>query len=716
MNMKKRIRKAFQNATPDVLGSVLSHCQLEKGTVIKMKKRKTRKILEYTAAAAAVVLLFGVGAGIAGLVGSRGSNIPGSTQSSSDIPTEAKKWISQEDALRIAEEYTLNLYTTHIGEPRSTVTLDSANSVYKVEVLYSAYDHEYEINAVNGTILKTEKAPIDLTIENGYIGMIAARDIALQNYNLTLTETNSLFITTILDGNTFLYEVYIYCHGNYTYYINASTGEITKSVGSPVIGSGGDFGEFDRYLQNYAIGWREAREIALKDANASLSDLTELHYREIPSFDSNVYKIEFTAGRHSYQYIIHPNTGDVLSVAKSTANIPEPFIAHTKETARDLALEKANISADSLTFLEIGLSDCKYHIRFGYPGHSYSASINIYSRENRVNLGHLEPEVAADENISGLIGRYSAKNIALAYAKVTAYELTKLSTYYVKDNGLEYYYVYFKVSENNYTCKVNARTGNVIEFDKNGQLIYEDTSLPEGKLTTDHVVSIALKYYGKTEEEIENLKCELQRESENAYYRITFTRRTYNYEIHIDAYTGEVLKSGWVIDLEGASLEDLLWTPGTWYNMALTCEYATPADIDLYAFFYQGFDDESSELTEAEQAFMESVSGPDWIYWGADRLPAEKMNAVLQEYFGITLNETNKVKLHWFKYWEETNCYYHSHTDSRIAQIEIERVENQPDGTICVYYHRDYPEADMVVTVKPNGDGYQILSNLPVAE
>ena len=545
MNMKKRIRKAFQNATPDVLGSVLSHCQLEKGTVIKMKKRKIRKVLEYTAAAAAVVLLFGVGAGIAGLVSSRGSNIPGSTQSSSDIPTEAKKWISQEDALRIAEEYTLNLYTTHTGEPRSTVTLDKDASVYKVQVLYDTYDHEYEIDATSGEILNTKKKLIEIT----YIDILTARKIAMDD----------------VEG------------------------------------------------------------------------------------------------------------------------------------------------ADAFKYLSITLDNDIYRVAFDYSGTRCDAYVNAVTGEI-IEKNFSMQSLDSDETDSALIGRVEAKSKALTNASVNADQLTALSIEYGNNSGIGYYLIKFAASDYEYQYKVHARTGTIISHRKNRQ-----GEEPE-VISLDDALNIALKYYGKTEEEIENLKCELQRESENAYYRITFTRRTYNYEIHIDAYTGEVLKSGWVIDLEGASLEDLLWTPGTWYNMALTCEYATPADIDLYCFFYRGFDDESSELTEAEQAFMESISGPDWIYWGADRLPAEKMNAVLQEYFGITLNETNKVKLHWFKYWEETNCYYHSHTDTLVAQIEIERVENQPDGTICVYYHRNYPESDMVVTVRPNGDGYQILSNLPVAE
>lgn len=39
-NIESRVRQAFEKATPDVLSSVLSNCEKQKGTVIPMTNKK----------------------------------------------------------------------------------------------------------------------------------------------------------------------------------------------------------------------------------------------------------------------------------------------------------------------------------------------------------------------------------------------------------------------------------------------------------------------------------------------------------------------------------------------------------------------------------------------------------------------------------------------------------------------------------------------------
>lgn len=157
------------------------------------------------------------------------------------------------------------------------------------------------------------------------------------------------------------------------------------------------------------------------------------------------------------------------------------------------------------------------------------------------------------------------------------------------------------------------------------------------------------------------------------------------------------------------------WQVGNqFYNDALTSDYATAKDVDLGYLFYDGFWEESEAATDAEAAFLDANLSENWIYMDLQRLPSEKMSAVLQEIFGITLEETNKVGLS-YPYFEETDAYYHLHSGTHYAEITIKRVENCDDGTILMYYERQYPFANMVATLKPTGDGYQILSNLPEA-
>ena len=151
------------------------------------------------------------------------------------------------------------------------------------------------------------------------------------------------------------------------------------------------------------------------------------------------------------------------------------------------------------------------------------------------------------------------------------------------------------------------------------------------------------------------------------------------------------------------------------YNDALTSEYATPADVNMAGLFYDGFKEESQVATEAEIAFLNANMSENWIYMDLHRLPTEKMDVVLMELFGITLEQSNQVGLT-YSYFEETDCYYHCHTGTHYADITITRAENCDDGTIRMYYERhSYPSVNMVATLKPNGNVYQILSNLPEA-
>ena len=151
------------------------------------------------------------------------------------------------------------------------------------------------------------------------------------------------------------------------------------------------------------------------------------------------------------------------------------------------------------------------------------------------------------------------------------------------------------------------------------------------------------------------------------------------------------------------------------YNRALTPEYATPADVDLFLFFYDGFRDESQKPTDEELQLLEGKLGEYWKEMDLIRLPPEKMDADLMDMFGVKLEQTNKIGLDKLVYLEETGCYYHAITGTYFDNISVQSVQTQDDGSIQVYYLSEgYHENAMVVTLMPKDGGYQVLSNLPV--
>ena len=168
-------------------------------------------------------------------------------------------------------------------------------------------------------------------------------------------------------------------------------------------------------------------------------------------------------------------------------------------------------------------------------------------------------------------------------------------------------------------------------------------------------------------------------------------------------------------DPEVELFQELLGSPLSWYNMALTSTYESAADVDLAALFYIGFNDENQNATDAEAAYLDSVMRENWAQMDLIRLPADKMDDILWTYFGIRLADTNDVGLDELVYWPETDAYYCVHTDTSCVEIEVTKVLHTDEGNIQVFYRNNDTEDHLVATLRLTKKGYQILSNLPVA-
>lgn len=152
------------------------------------------------------------------------------------------------------------------------------------------------------------------------------------------------------------------------------------------------------------------------------------------------------------------------------------------------------------------------------------------------------------------------------------------------------------------------------------------------------------------------------------------------------------------------------------YNWALTSQYADPTFVDLELLFYLGFSDESSKPTDAEWEELKDRPGFD-INYDLKRLPVDKMNQVLTQYFGITLEDVDASGFEGLVYLESTNCYYRMGTDASVVEnFKATAVEVLEDGTIRLSYtgtsYALGSNGAGVAVLKPIGDGYQIISNI----
>ena len=162
-----------------------------------------------------------------------------------------------------------------------------------------------------------------------------------------------------------------------------------------------------------------------------------------------------------------------------------------------------------------------------------------------------------------------------------------------------------------------------------------------------------------------------------------------------------------------------LFSYDSWHAQALYAGFDDPRDMDLHNYFYGVTFQDEEPLTQEERDAIVAMSGREDCSWmdGA-RFPVEKMNRTLQEVFGISLDDMHDDTLWAMHYLESTDSYYYFNSGSKhVGRIHVVGTKTLKNGNIAVYYTRGY-ELDPtehgkrgVVTVKPAGDSYHILSN-----
>lgn len=164
-------------------------------------------------------------------------------------------------------------------------------------------------------------------------------------------------------------------------------------------------------------------------------------------------------------------------------------------------------------------------------------------------------------------------------------------------------------------------------------------------------------------------------------------------------------------------------------NQFLFLAVEAPKDykqIDLFTLFYNGTG-EPVEVTEEERRAVSDMG-----YGGGDpevdliKCPRDQMDAVLEEYLGLSLDETDQWGLDQFTYLEEYDAYYDFHGDTNYPGEVTFTSGEWKDGKVLLYYEGSgfpglssgHGEMNMVssgpacVTLEPQADGgYHFLSN-----
>lgn len=145
---------------------------------------------------------------------------------------------------------------------------------------------------------------------------------------------------------------------------------------------------------------------------------------------------------------------------------------------------------------------------------------------------------------------------------------------------------------------------------------------------------------------------------------------------------------------------------------AIGTKFSSPVELRLNQFFDGGFPDEH-EITDAEwEELSKLLADPENVPGDFNRLPKDKIEAELQEFFGISLTDLSDAAFSGVFYLECTDCYcfYQSGVNFSHKISSFTDINHNDDGTISLSYEKH--DGEYTITLKPNGDSYLVLSNV----
>ncbi len=463
---ENKIRMAFENATPNVLDTVLSQSCEEKGTVIPMteKKKNKFKFKEFAATAAAVVLLFGVGYFAASMIGSQGQFSQGANsggqQYTNPLDLTAKP-LDKASAEHIALK---DIFKDDLEKleypPIVSSNLNEAQDApyYDVEITFSNLTYNYKIDAYTGNIknngtvknlselMLTQKDALDAAIE--HTGIVDLKYITELDVGSYKAYKGIMLYAISFEGTAYANE--------YEYTIDAYTGNIIMHSVEPKDRS--DYPE--QGLKN--IRPRNlCIDFALEDAGFSRYDINYLDVE----FENNCYNIVFFTDGRDHNYKIDAVTGEIISPAPST---PAPDGKITANMAIDFAVKHFGLQRSDVWYENYQLDNDDefphYDISFESGIYVYECEVGIYDPQIR----DAEKEPIKDGGFSDssqLLISLTSKGALEAAANYFNLDYNKLTNVECEidddDKNNIYYEISFHYGDYEYECEVDVYDGTI---------------------------------------------------------------------------------------------------------------------------------------------------------------------------------------------------------------------------------------------------------------
>lgn len=231
--------------------------------------------------------------------------------------------------------------------------------------------------------------------------------------------------------------------------------------------------------------------------------------------------------------------------------------AQTAESAIEIALNHAGKTREEVTRLrnEYDVDDgvASYEVEFVHADTEYAYDIQAETGailKVETEKVQMQAPQSGTETPSAAATRLTpeeAKTIALKHAGVSSPRELKVEL--DRENGQEVYEIDFENETTDYDYTVDAYSGKVLKAEKETEKkpasgTTEKPSTTPTKPTViskDEAKSIALKHAGVSSPR--DLEVERDRENGKEVYEVSFESGKTEYDYHIDAYSGKILKS-----------------------------------------------------------------------------------------------------------------------------------------------------------------------------
>jgi Antirepressor regulating drug resistance, predicted signal transduction N-terminal membrane component len=285
----------------------------------------------------------------------------------------------------IGEEAAKSIALSHADLTEAQVTFikvhlqrDDRRMIYDIEFYSDNIEYDYEIDAINGTILEFDSDIEDYSIppqntvtsqsttndNTQYIDETEAKAIALAHANLN--ESQVTFVKAHLehDDRTMVYNIEFFSNNiEYDYEIDATSGTIL---------------EFDSDIEDYSIPPQdaatppsttndntqyidetEAKAIALNHANLTESQVIFVKAHLEHDDRTMVYNVEFYSDNIEYDYEIDATNGTILEFDSDIEHysIPNNSSNHNKAPHNDTSQHIGEAKAKSIALANAGLSE-----------------------------------------------------------------------------------------------------------------------------------------------------------------------------------------------------------------------------------------------------------------------------------------------------------------------------------------------------------------------